>query len=109
MKTPEQQKQYRHEYYLNHLEYYQVKNKKYAVDNPEKMEEHAKQFHIRHPHYERDLSRKRKAVTEPLIFQFLDNGFSSEIGGYVSYLRAKGVLEKHIRWFMVDVQKHLRF
>ena len=108
MKTLEQQKKYRHDYYLNHIEYYRAKNKKYAADNPEKMEEYAKQFHINHPHYERDLRRKRKAVTEPLIFQFLDNCFGNNIDGYITYLRNRGVPEQHIKWFKVDIQKYLR-
>ena len=107
MKTPEQLKEYRHDYYLNHIEYYRAKNKKYAADNPEKMKEYAKQFHINHPHYERDLSRKRKAVTEPLIFQFLDNGFSGDVDGFIAYLRNIGIPEQHLKWFKVDIQKYL--
>ena len=107
MKNPEQLKEYRYDYYLNHIEYYRAKNKKYAADNPEKMKGYAKQFHINHPHYERDLSRKRKAVTEPLIFQFLDNGFSGDVDGFIAYLRDKDIPKQHIRWFKVDVKKHL--
>ena len=110
MKTSEQLKElkeYRQQYYQNHIVYFRAKNKKYATENPEKMEGYTKQFHINHPHYERDLKRKRKAITEPLIFQFLDNGFGSDISGYISYLRSRGIPEQHIKWFKVDVRKHL--
>lgn len=108
MKTPEQLKEYRQEYYLNHIAYYRAKNKKYAADHPKKMEEYAKQFHIQHPHYERDVKRRRNAITEPLIFQFLDNGFSGDVDGFILHLQIMGIPEKHINWFKVDVQKHLK-
>ena len=107
MKTPEQLKEYRQKYYITHIGYYQAKNKKYAADNPKKMEDYGKQFHIRHPHYERNRIRKRKAITEPLIFQFLDNGFSGDTDSFISYLRNKGIPEQHVKWFKTDVKKHL--
>ena len=44
---------------------------------------------------------------EPLIFQFLDNGFDEDIDGFVSYLRDEGIEELHIKWFVVDVSKLL--
>ena len=107
MKTPEQLKEYRQKYYINHIPYYRAKNKKYAADNPKKMEDYGKQFHTRHPHYERDRIRKRKAATEPLMFQFLDNGFDGDVDSFIFYLRNKGIPEQHIKWFKVDAKKHL--
>ena len=107
MMTPEELKEYRLDYYLSHIVYYRAKNKKYAAENPKKMAEYNKQFHIRHPHYERDLKRRRKAATEPLIFQFLDNGFSGDIEGYITYLRSRGIPKQHIKWFKADMQKHI--
>lgn len=107
METPEQLREYRQEYYLNHIAYYRAKNKKYAADNPKKMEEYVKRFHIRHPHYERDLRRRRNAITEPLVFQFLDNSFSGDIDSFITHLRNRGISEQHLKWFKVDVKKHL--
>ena len=107
MKTPEQQKEYNHEYYINHKEHYYQQFRDWCKANPKRITKIRHRWLAKNPHYQRDYQRKRKATVEPLIFQFVDNGFSGDIDGYVTYLRNRGVPEKHIRWFKKDVQKHL--
>ena len=107
MKTREQLKEYRHGYYAEHKDYHHQKYRDWCKNNPVQATAIQKRWRDRNPHYYRDYMRKRKAITEPLIFQFLDNGFDSDIDGYIFYLRSRGIPEKHIRWFKVDVQKHL--
>ena len=107
MKTPEQQKEYRHEYYEQHKDYHYQKFRAWCKDNPVQAAAIQKRWRDAHPHYYRDYMRKRKAATEPLIFQFVDNGFSGDVKGYITYLRSRGVSEQHIGWFKTDVKKHL--
>ena len=107
MKTPEQAKAYRHEYYEQHKDYHYKKFRDWCKDNPERAATIQKRWRDRNPHYYRDYMRKRKAVTEPLIFQFLDNGFSGNIDGFTTHLRDRGIPEKHIRWFIKDIRKYL--
>lgn len=107
MKTPEQVKEYRHGQYEQHKEYHYQKYREWCKDNPKAAATIQKRWRDANPHYYRDYMRKRKAVTEPLIFEFLDNGFSDDVEGYIAYLRSRGVPEKCINWFRVDVQKHL--
>ena len=107
MKTPEQLKGYKKNYYQQHKDHYNQLTIEWRKDNPTQAKAIADRWLASRPHYQRDYQRVRKATVEPLIFQFLDNGFRRDIDSYVSYLRNKGVPEKHIRWFIVDVKKHL--
>lgn len=107
MKTPEQQKEYHHEYYINHKEHYYQQFRDWCKANPESVTKIRLRWLAKNPHYQRDYQQKRKTVTEPLIFQFLDNGFSGDIDEYVAYLQSRGIPEQHIRWFKTDVKKHL--
>ena len=107
MKTPEQLKEYKKVYYQQHKDHYNQLVADWRKDNPIRAKAIADCWLAKHPHYQRDYQRKRKAATEPLIFEFLDNGSGSDIDGYISYLRNRGVTEQHIRWFKVDVRKHL--
>ena len=103
VKTHEQVVADRHAYYISHAKIYQERAKKFATNNPDKVKTYLDRFTKKHPTYRRDVTRVRVAAVEPLIFQFLDNGFSRDIDGYISYLRNNGIPEKHIRWFKVDV------
>ena len=107
MKTPEQQKEYQHEYYMQHKEHYYQQFRDWCKANPTQVKLIRDRWLAKHPHYQRDYQRTRKATVEPLIFQFLDNGFSGNIKGFVTYLRKKGIPEKHIKWFKTDVRKYL--
>ena len=108
MKTPEELNKYRHEYYIQHKEYHYQKFCEWCRDNPKSWAKIQKRWRDANPHYYRDYMRIRKATVEPLIFQFLDNGFSDDVDGFVTHLRNMGIPEKHIRWFKIDVQKHLQ-
>ena len=108
MKTPEQAKEYRHEYYVQHKKYHYQKFCDWRRDNPEKAAAIQKRWRDAHPHYYRDYMRKRKAAAEPLIFDFFDNNFNDDVDGFILHLQQEGIPEKHIRWFKVDVQKHLQ-
>lgn len=107
MKTPEQLKEYKKEYYQLHKDHYNQLVADWCKDNPIRAKAIADRWVAKHPHYHRNYQRERKAATEPLIFQFLDNGFGNDINGFISYLQNKGIPEKHIKWFRVDVQKHI--
>ena len=50
--------------------------------------------------------RKRVATVDPLIFQFLDGGFGSNVNAFMDYLRGQGTSEQYIRWFQKDIQKY---
>lgn len=106
MKTPAQQKEYKKDYYQQLKDYHHQKYRDWCKDNPERAKAIQKRWRDAHPHYYRDYIRKRKAVTEPLIFEFLDNGnFDSDIDDFIVYLRDKAIPGQHIKWFKVDVQK----
>lgn len=109
MRTIEQLREYRREYYKQHKQkcYHQYLDWRDA--NPEKAAATQQRWRASHPHYYRDYMRNRKLVVEPLIFQFLDNGHSenNDVDGFTSHLRAEGVSEKHIRWLKVDLKKYL--
>ena len=105
MKTPEQAKDYHHEYYMQHKARYYQQFRDWCKANPKRAKDIRDAWLAKNPHYQRDYQRKRKAVTEPLIFRFLDNG--SNIEGYMSFLRNQGISEQHIKWFKKDVQKYL--
>lgn len=107
MKTPEQQKEYHHEYYMQHKNHYYQQFRDWCKANPKRMKAIRDKWLAKKPHYQRDYQRNRKATVEPLIFQFLDNGFSGDIERYITYLQSRDIPEKHIRWFKKDVQKYL--
>ena len=101
----EHQKEYKREYYLQHKDRYNQQYLKWCRDNPKQAKAIRDRWLANNPHYQRDHQRKRKAATEPLIFEFLDNGFGSDIDSYIFYLRNRGVPEKHINWFKKDMEK----
>ena len=101
----EHQKEYKREYYKQHRDRYNQQYLKWCRDNPKKAKAIRDRWLANNPHYSRDYERKRKTVTESLIFQFLDNGFGSDIDGYIAYLRNRGVLEQHIGWFRKGMKK----
>ena len=103
----EHQKEYKREYYKQHRDRYIQQYLKWCRDNPKQAKAIRDRWLANNPHYARDYERKRKAVTESLIFEFLDSGFGSDIDVYITYLRNRGVLEQDINWFRKDVQKHL--
>ena len=107
MKTPEELKEYRHGQYIQHKDKHYQYYLKWCSENSVQAAKIQERWRDAHPHYYRDYMRKRKVITEPLIFQFLDNGFDGDAEGYVSYLRAKSIPEQHIGWFKTDVKKHL--
>jgi hypothetical protein len=107
MKTPKELKEYKRTYYLQHKAHYNQLIRKWRKDNPIQAKVIADRWLAKRPHYQRDYRRKRKAITEPLIFEFLDNSFSGDVNGFIAYLRSTGIPEQHIRYFKVDVQKHL--
>ena len=100
-------KEYKKDYYQRHKAHYHQLVAKWRKDNPIRAKAIADHWLAKYPHYQRNYSRKRKAVTEPLIFEFLDNGFSDDIDGFITYLRNRGVPEQHLNWFRKDIQKHL--
>lgn len=108
MKTPEELRAYRLQYYKEHKEQALRNYHNWCKANPKLVKAIQKRWYDAHPHYYRNYIRKRKAVSEPFIFQFLDNGtFDGDVNSFVSYLRDRGVPEKHIQWFQVDVKKYL--
>ena len=95
---------------MQNKDHYYQKYREWCRDNPVQAAAIQERWRDAHPHYYRDYMRLRKATTEPLIFSFLDNGFSGDgdVEGYVSYLRAKGIPEQHIGWFKTDVKNIFR-
>jgi len=104
-KTPEESKKYRQDYYLTHKAKYREIHRRWCAENPKRFADGQQNWRDRNRHYPRDYKRERVAVVDPLIFQFLDGGFDSEITDFVDYLRSKGIPEKHIGWFQSDIQK----
>lgn len=98
-------REYKREYYRQHRDRYNQQYLKWCRDNPQQAKAIRDRWLVKRPHYQRDYRRKRKAATEPLVFEFLDNGPGSDIDGYITYLRNRGVPEQHIRWFKVDIKK----
>ena len=98
-------KEYKREYYLQHKDRYNQQYLKWCTDNPKQAKAIRDRWLANNPHYARDYERKRKATTESLIFEFLDNGFGSDIDGYITYLRNRGVSERDIGWFKKDMGK----
>ncbi len=103
----EHRREYKREYYMQHKDYHLQKYQDWCKENPVQAKAIQDRWRASNPHYQRDYQRKRKAATESLIFEFLDNGFGSDIDGYISYLRNRGIPKQHIKWFQVDVRKHL--
>ena len=107
MKNPKQLKEYKKNYYQQHKDHYNQLTMEWRKANPIQAKAITDRWLATRPHYQRDYQRKRKAATEPLIFEFVDNGFGNNIDGYITYLRNKGVPERHVNWFLKDVKKHL--
>lgn len=106
MKTSEQLKEYRHEYYEQHKERYYQQFRDWCKANPEKIKTIRDRWQAKHPFYYRDYMRNRRAIVEPLIFEFLDN-FFGDMDGFIIYLRNRDIPEQHVNWFKTDVKKHL--
>lgn len=107
MKTPEQLRDYQAEYYKQHRARYNLLSNEWRKANPEQAKFISDRWLATRPHYQRDYQRKRKAIVEPLIFDFMDNGFDGDVDGFVDYLQSEGVPEQHIRYFKKDVEKYL--
>ena len=103
--TAEHLAEYKREYYEQHRDRYNQQYLKWCRDNPKKAKAIRDRWLANNPHYARDYERKRKAVTDSLIFRFLDNGPGSDMEGYISYLRNRGVPEQHVKWFRKDMEK----
>ena len=108
MKTPEELRDYQAEYYKQHRARYNLLSNEWRKANPKQAKFISDRWLATRPHYQRDYQRKRKAIVEPLIFEFLDNGLDGDVDGFIVYLRDKGVPEQHVKWFLKDVQKHLQ-
>ena len=107
MKTPGELKEYKENYYQQHKDHYNQLTLKWRKDNPLRAKTIIDRWRAKYPHYQRDYQRKRKEAVEPLIFQFMNNGFSNDINDFISYLQNNGIPEQHIKWFRVDVQKYI--
>ena len=103
--TAEHLAEYKREYYEQHRARYNQQYLKWRKDHPIQAKAIRDRWLAKNPHYQRDHQRKRKAVTDSLIFRFLDNGLGSDMEGYVSYLRNRGVPEQHVKWFRKDMEK----
>ena len=101
----EHQKEYKREYCKQHRDRYNQQYLKWCRENPKKAKAIRDRWLAKNPHYQRDHQRKRKAVTDSLIFRFLDNGLGSDMEGYISYLRNRGVPKQHVKWFRKDMEK----
>ena len=106
-RTPEERENYGREYYAAHKARYSETHRRWCAENPKQFADGQQVWRDRNRHYPRDYKRERVAVVDPLIFQFMDSGFDSNITDFVEYLRSKGTSEKHINWFRVDYQKQL--
>ena len=104
-KTPAQIKKYGRDYYANNKKRYSELHRRWCAENPKRFADGQRDWRDRNRHYPRDYKRERVAVVDPLIFQFLDSGFDSNLMDFVEYLRSKGIPEKHIGWFQADIQK----
>lgn len=106
-KTPEELKAYQHQYYINHKGLYYRSNREWCKNHPKNVAAAQQRWHKRNPAYYRDYIRKRVAITDPLIFQFLDGGFDNNIEGYIEYLHSQKTPEQYIGWFQKDIQKYM--
>lgn len=104
---PKEIKAYRQKYYLAHKAAFERNHRNWCKAHPGREDKSSKRWHDKHPLYSRDYHRERIGVTEPLIFQFLDNGFDNDVDSFVVYLRSQNVSEQHISWFKKDVQKFI--
>ena len=100
-------KVHKRKYYLAHKAVFREHHRKWSKANPTKIKAKAERWHKKYPHYSRDYKRGRIKITDPLIFQFMDNGFDNDVDGFVGYLRSQNVSEQHISWFEKDVQKFI--
>ena len=77
-------------------------------ENPERATKMREQWLKQNPSYYTNYIEERRAVTDALIFQFLDNGFGGgTLEEFITFLKEEGVEEKHIGWFRADVKKEL--
>jgi len=80
----------------------------WRLQNPEQAARTRQKWLDAHPSYYANYIQERAAVTDALIFQFLDNGFGGgTLEEFITFLRGDGVSEKHIGWFKADVKKEL--
>lgn len=92
-------------WHAEHKDYCLKKNREWRRKNPERAATIQKCWREKNPDYYREYMRKRKAATEPLIFNFFDNGFEGDVESFVAFLRENGTPEQHIKWFRTDVKK----
>lgn len=106
-KTPEEIKQYQQDYYAAHKDRFIETHTNWVKANPKRYVDGQRSWRKKNSHYPRDYARARKEIVEPLIFQFLDNGFDGDVEGFSNYLRTQIFSEQHIRWFEKDVQQFM--
>jgi len=107
-KTPEQIREHGQAYYATHKKRYLELHRRWCAKNPKQFTDGQKAWRDRNPHYPGEYTRKRLAIVDPLIFQFLDGGgLGTDTGEYIAYLRSQGVLERHINWFKTDLERCL--
>ena len=107
-KTPAQIRKYGREYYAANKKRYSELHCRWCAENPKQYADGQQAWRDRNPHYSRNYVRKRLAVVDPLIFQFLDSGgLGGDTAEYITYLRSQGVPERHIKWFETDLKNRL--
>ena len=107
-KTSEERKEYARKYYAAHKKGYAELHRRWCAKNQEQSTDGQQVWRDKNPHYPRDYARKRLAVVDPLIFQFLDGGGLGENPNeFILYLRSQGVSERHTNWFKTDLNKCL--
>lgn len=83
-------------------------NRDWRQQNPEQAAKMRERWLKQNPSYYANYIQERGAVTDALIFQFLDNGFGDgTLEEFIVFLQAEKVPEKHIGWFRVGVKKEL--
>ena len=105
--NPEQVKQYYKNYYEQHKDRMNQQHDSWRKANPKRIKIILDRWLVKNPHYSRDNKRKRTAITEPLIFEFLDYFEEGDLNDFISCLRSDGISEQYIRWFKVDIKKYV--
>ncbi|MCK4528901.1 hypothetical protein KAW18_16145 [candidate division WOR-3 bacterium] len=107
-KTPAELKKYGRDYYANNKKRYSELHRRWCAENPKQFADGQQAWRDKNPHYPGDYARKRLAVVDPLIFQFLDSGgLGEDTGEFIQYLHSQGVPERHINWFKTDLNNRL--
>ena len=107
--TPEQVAEYHKNYYQSNKDRMDQRHDTWRKANPERVKAIFYRWLAKNPHYSRDDKRKHTAVVEPLMFEFIDNGFDEgDLNDFISCLRSDGISEQHIGWFKTDVQKYIK-